>query len=123
MIRSGLWGYSDTYLLVKETITVPSTGIAAALDNRNNKLIFINCAPFTDCISKIDNKKIDHVKDTDVLMPIYNFLEYCDNHLKTCASLQQYDNDEPFINNGGVFTDIPDGPDCVSFKYKQEITD
>ena len=48
MLRSSLCHYSDTYLLVKGTITVPNTGTAAAPNNRNKKVTFKNCAPFTD---------------------------------------------------------------------------
>ena len=58
MIRSTLYGYSNAYILVKGTMTVTSTGTAAAPDNRNKKVIFKNYAPFTDCISEINNNGI-----------------------------------------------------------------
>ena len=48
MLRSSLCHYSDTYLLVKGTVTVPNTGTAAAPNNRNKKVTFKNCASFTD---------------------------------------------------------------------------
>ena len=54
VIRSSLCDYSETYILVKGTITVPNTGNAAAPNSRNRKVIFKNCAPFTDCISEIN---------------------------------------------------------------------
>ena len=57
MLRSSLCGYSDTYILVKGTITVPNTRTAAAPNNRNKKLIFKNCAPLTDCASEISNRR------------------------------------------------------------------
>ena len=81
MIRSSLCDYSDAYILVKGTITIPNTGTAAALKNRNKYVIFKNCAPFTDCISKINNKKIDHAKSNDVIMPMYNLIEYSGNYM------------------------------------------
>ena len=49
MLRSILFDYSSRYILVKRTITVPNTGTAAVPNNRNKKVIFKNCAPFTDC--------------------------------------------------------------------------
>ena len=48
------------------------------------------CAPFTDCISEINNTQIDNVKDIDVIMPIYNLMEYSDNYSKTSGSLWHY---------------------------------
>ena len=80
MLRSSLCDYSDECTLVKGAITVPNTGTTAALNNRNKKVIFKNCAPFTDCISEISNKEIDHAKDIDAVMPMYNLIEYSDNY-------------------------------------------
>ena len=47
------------------------------------KVIFKNCAPFTDCISKINKIQVDIAKDTDIVMPMYNLIECSDNYLKT----------------------------------------
>ena len=58
MITPNLCDYSDAYRDVKGTTTVPSTGTAAAPNNRNKKVIFKNCAPFTNCISEIDNTQV-----------------------------------------------------------------
>ena len=56
MLRSSLCDYSDAYILVKGNITVNNTAAAGAdANNTNKKVIFKNCAPFTDCISKINN--------------------------------------------------------------------
>ena len=70
MLRSSLCDYSDAYIPVSGTITVPSTGEAANPNNRNN--IIKNCAPFMDCISEINNTQIDNAKQIDIVMPIYN---------------------------------------------------
>ena len=56
MKKSSLCGCSDAYILVKGTITVNNTGIAAAQNNRNKKVTFKTCAPFTNCISEINNR-------------------------------------------------------------------
>ena len=87
MIRSGLCDYGDVYMLVKGTITVPNTEAAASPNNRNKKVIFTNCAPFSDCISEINSKEIYHAKDIDVIMTMYNLIDYDDNYLKTSGSL------------------------------------
>ena len=87
MIRSSLCDYSDVYILVKGTITVENTGTAAVLKNRNKKVKFKNCAPFTDCIGEINNKEIDHTKDIHVVMSIYNLTEYSYNYWKTFGGL------------------------------------
>ena len=72
MLKSSLCNYSDVYILFRRTITVNNTGTAEAPNNRNKKVIFKNCAPFTNCISKINNTQIDHAKDIDIVMPMYN---------------------------------------------------
>ena len=56
MLRSSLWDYCDAYILVKGNITVNNTAAeGAAASNTIKKVIFKNCAPFTNCISKINN--------------------------------------------------------------------
>ena len=61
--------YSDAYILVKGNITVNNTaGNGAAANNTNKKVIFKNCAPFTNCISKIKNKDIDNAKYIDIVI-------------------------------------------------------
>ena len=122
MLRSSLCDYSDAYISVKETITVENTETAAAPNNRNKKVIFKNCAPFTECISEINNKEIDRAKDVDVVISMYNLIEYSDKYLKTSGSLWQYYKDESFIDNNGNIIDVPDNPDNASSKYKQKIT-
>ena len=70
MIRSNLCDYSDAYIHVKGTTKVPNTGTAAAVNNRNKNLIFKNCAPFTNCISQINNAKVD-AGDIDSVIPMF----------------------------------------------------
>ena len=81
MLKSSLCDYNDLYILVKGTITVNNT--AAADDDANNvnkKVIFKNCAPFTDCKSEINNVKIDNAKSIDIVMATHNLVEYSDNY-------------------------------------------
>ena len=55
MLKSSLYDYNDAYILVKGTITIADTSAGAAANNTNKKLILKNCAPFTNCISEINN--------------------------------------------------------------------
>ena len=85
MLRSSLCDYSDAYILVKGNISVNNT---AAADNATKKVMFKNSAPFTNCISKMNNTQIDNAEYIDiVVMPMYNLIEYSDNYSKTSGSL------------------------------------
>ena len=63
MLRSNLCDYADSYILVKGTITITGAGDDAAArwaDERNKEVTFKSCAPFTKCISRINNTDIDN---------------------------------------------------------------
>ena len=64
-------------------------------DERDKGVAFKNCAPFINCISEINNILVDNAKDTDIVMPMYNLIQYSDNYAKTSGSLWQYYRDEP----------------------------
>ena len=64
MLRLSLCDYRDAYLLVRITVTVPNTGTAANPGNRKN-IIIKNCAPFTNCVSEINNTQINNPKHID----------------------------------------------------------
>ena len=90
MLKSSLCDHSDAYILVKGTITANNTAAADAdANNTNKKVIFKNCAPFTNCISEINN--------IDIVMPMYNLIEYSYNYSKTSRSLWQYCKDIPAV--------------------------
>ena len=76
MLRSDLCDFSDTYIVVKGTITVTN------LDNNayDKKIAYKNNAPFVSCISKINNTLIDNAEDLDIVMAMYNLLEYSKNY-------------------------------------------
>ena len=77
MLRSNLCDYVDVYILVKGTITITVSGnddAAKRLDERNKGVVFKNCAPFTKCISMINNEGIDTAQDIDTVMPMYNLI-------------------------------------------------
>ena len=95
MLRSDLCDYSDAYIVVKGDITLTKTNGRGIIDIRNRFLAFKNNAPFTNCISKINNVLIDNAEDLDIVMPMYNLLEYSKNYRKTTGSLWNYYRDEP----------------------------
>ena len=76
-------------------------------------MIFKNCAPFTNCISEFNNTQIGNAKDIDIVMSMYNLIEYSDNYAKTTGSLWQYFRDD---------VDGDDIEDSKSFKSKVKIT-
>ena len=133
MLRSDLCDFSDAYIVVKGDITVTKkTFTADDIDAPNNtaanvtatntannnafgdkKLVFKNNAPFINCISKINGVKIDNAEDLDVVMPMYNLLEYSKNYRKATGSFWNYYKDEP---------SNPLSSNSESFKYKTSIT-
>ena len=79
MLKSSLCDYSDAYILVKAQITITGAGADAAArqaDERDKGVAFKNCAPFINCISEINNTQVGNAKDIDILMPMYNLIEY-----------------------------------------------
>ena len=123
VLRSSLCDYSDAYIIVKWNTTVNNTaGAGATATNINKKVIFKNCAPFINCISKINNTQIDHAEYTDIVMPIYNLTEYSDNYSETSGSLWQYCKDIAAVNNAGNIVDFTATNTTDSFKLKTKIT-
>ena len=124
MLKSSLSDYSDTYILVKGNISVNNTAAdGAAANNTNKKVIFKNCAPFTNCISKINNTQIDNAEYIDIVMPMYNLIEYSDNYSKTSGSLWQYCKEIPAENNNGNIVDFNGANATDSFNFKIKMTD
>ena len=122
MLRSRLCDYSDAYILVKGNMSVNNTvGAGAAANNTNKKVIFKNCSPFTNCISKINNTQIDNAEYIDIVMPMYNLIEYSDNYSKTSGSLWQYCKDIPAVNNNGDIVIFNGANDTDSLNFKSKI--
>ena len=123
MLRSDLWDYSDAYIVVNGRLSIRGTNNA---NRTNKKLTFKNNAPFRSCISKINSTFIDNAEDLDIVMPMYNLLEYSDNYTMTSGSFRNYyrdevkddknenDNRNNIINNNKTIT-------SQSFEYKTKI--
>ena len=123
MLRSNLCDYIDAYILVKGNISVNNTAAkGAAGNNAANKVIFKNWAPFTSCMSKINNTQTDNTEYIDIVMPMYNLIEYSDNYSKTSGSLWQYCKEIPAVNNDGNIVDFNGANATDSFNFKTKIT-
>ena len=110
-LKSSLCDYSDAYILVSGTITVVGAGaddVARAADRNNKQAIFKNCAPFADCITERNNTQVDNAKDLDLVMWMYDLIEYSNSYSKPSRSLYQFCRDE--LNN--IITD------SESFKFQ-----
>ena len=86
MLRSNLCDYSDAYIVVKETITVQTENNRVIHGYKRN-LMHKSNASFINCISKINNVLIDNAEDLDVLIPMYNLIEYSKSYSKTSGIL------------------------------------
>ena len=73
IIKSNLCDYSDTYILVTGDIT-------ATDGNANTNVAFKNCAPFSKWVTHINDEHVDSANNLDIIMPMYNFIEYSDNY-------------------------------------------
>ena len=107
MLRSDLFDFSDAYFFLEGNIIVTNPNGA----KRNKAVAFKNNAPFVNCISKSNGVQIDNAEDLDVVMSMYNLLEYSKNYRKTTGSLWNY-------------WDEPSDPlsfNSESFKYKTSI--
>ena len=120
MLRSNLCDYSDAYILVKGTITVAGNNLR---DRQDRSLILKNNAPFVSCITRINGELIEDADDLDIVMPVYNLLEYSKNYRKTIGSLYNYyrdelsnDADDNQFNNIKVVN-------SNTFKYKNKVID
>ena len=125
MLESDLCDYSDSYIVFKGTIIIEVRNIK---DIKNRSLALKSNTPFTSCISKINNVLIGNAEDLDIVMPMYNLIEYSENYRKTIGSSWNYYRDEP---NNSLLNDN-DPPtfnykadpitNSASFKYKSSIT-
>ena len=126
MLRSNLCDYSDAYILVKGTITVTDPGANNNANNirdeRNRPLILKNNPPFVSCITRINGELIEDDDDLDIVMSMYNLLEYSKNYKKTIGSLYNYYRDELSDDADDNNFDNIKVINSNTFKYKNKIT-
>ena len=126
MLRSNLCDYSDAYILVKDTITVTvpgaNNGANNVRDKINRPLILKNNAPFVSCITRINSELIEDADDLDIVMSMYNLLEYSKNYRKNIGSLCNYYRDELSNDADDNNFDNIKVVNSNTFKYKNKIT-
>ena len=110
-LKPKLFDYAEVYILIDGTIR------AAAAD-ANTRLALKNCAPFTKCNLKINNEHVDTAENLDIVMPMYNLIEYSDNYQDSSATLYQYKRDEP--QEDDAIADLT-ADNSSSFKYKVSL--
>ena len=98
--------YSDAYILVIGNIqNKPSNSVVA----------FKNCAPFRTCDLTINDEHVEKAEALDIVIPMYNLLEYSENYQDSTGSLYQFKRDEPPDGNGNVANDT------TSLVYKSKL--
>ena len=105
-IKPNLCDYSDAYLLVTGNIqNKPANSLVA----------FKICAPFRTCDITINDEQIEKAEDLNIVMPMYNLLEYSDNYQDSTGSLYQFKRDQPPDDNANVANDT------TSLVYKSKL--
>ena len=94
VIKPNLCDYSDAYILVTGDIKVA----AVAADT---KVAFKNCAPFTRFATHVSDEHVETAENLDIIMPMYNLIEYSENYADSSRSLYQFKRDESPMNNAG----------------------
>ena len=108
VLKPNLCDYAEAYILVGGTIRATNAVNAT-------RLVLKNCAPFTKCNLEINVEHVDTAENLDIVMPMYNLIEYSDNYQDSSATLYQYKRDEP-PEDDAVANLTADN--FSSFKYK-----
>ena len=108
VLKPNLCDYVEAYILVNGTIR------AAAADG-NTRLALKNCAPFTKCNLEINDEHVDTAENLNIIIPMYNLIEYSDNYQDSPATLYQYKRDE--APEADAVADLT-ADNSIFFKYK-----
>ena len=96
VLKPNLCDYADAHILVDGVIRAEA---ANAVNAAATRLALKNCAPFTKCNLELNDEHVDTAENLDIVMPMYNLIEYSDNYQDSSATLYQYKRDEPTDNN------------------------
>ena len=113
VIKPNLCDYSDAYILVIGHIIVEG-------GDSNTDVAFKNCAPFTKCITHINDENLETAENLDIIMPMYNLLEYSENYSDSSGSLYQFKRDEQNAGDDGNIDNVNKN-ESSCFKYKASI--
>ena len=86
----------------------------------NTNVTFKNCAPFTRCVTHINDEHAETAENLDIIMPMYNLIEYSDNCADSCERLYQFKRDESPMNDAGNPNNVTLDK-STSFKYKASL--
>ena len=111
VLKSNLRDYNDVIILGRGNITITGDQVT--------QVALKNCAPFTNCITKINRTTIDDAKDLDLVMPMYILIEYSSNYSETAGSLWFYSKDEAI----GFNADIANTNNFKSLMYKAKLSE
>ena len=121
MLRSDLCDYADAYILVNGTTSITSQNNVIR-DKKNRPLMLKNNAPIISCITRINGELIEDADDLDIVMLMYNLLEYSKNYRKTIGSFYNYYRDELSDDPDNINHDNIKVVNSNAFKYKNKIT-
>ena len=113
IIKPNLCDYSDAYILVTGDIKVAD--VAA-----NTNVAFRNCDPFTSCVTRINDKHVETVENLDIIMPMYNLIEYSNKYADSSGSLYQFKRDGSPMNDAENPLNVA-LDNSTSFKYKASL--
>ena len=113
VIKPNVCDYSDAYILVTGHIT-------ATNGNDDTRVAFKNCAPFMKCVTHINDERVDNTDNLDIVMPMYNLIEYSDNYSDTSGSLWQFKRGKSPVTNAGNPDNVSTA-NSTSFKYKSSL--
>ena len=110
ILKPNLYDYAEAYISVDGTIRAANATNATRLASKN-------CAPFTKCNLEINDEHVDTAENLDIIMPMYNLIEYSDNNQDSSATLYQYKRDEP--PEADAVADLTaDNSDSLKYKIK-----
>ena len=113
VIKPNLCDYSDAYIL--DTGDIKAAGIS-----EDTNVAFENCAPFTRCVTHINDEYVETAENLDIIMPMYNLSEYSNSYADSSWSLYQFKRDESPMNDAGNPNNIA-LDNSTSFKYKVSL--
>ena len=111
VLKPNLCHYAEAYILFDGTIR-------ATDDVNATRLALKNCAPFTKCNLESNDEHVDTAENLDIVMPMYNLIEYSDNYQNSSATLYQYERDEPPEDD--AIADLT-ADNSSSFEYKIKL--
>ena len=84
--------YADAYILVTSNVTVVG-------GDGDTKVAFKNCGIFTRSLIHLNDEHVNTSDNLDLIVNIYNLIEYSDNYADSTASLYHFKKQEPNLDD------------------------